>query len=124
EHDAGVGRVIDLLGGSRNAHVLAEVALDEPLDLVREPHARSPDRLAELPRRAVRVDARVEALGRREVVLGLRGIADLAADAREPELAHVVALVRVADEVELAAAEEQVVRIHLARANLVPAEPA
>ena len=54
-----------------------------------------------------------------EVVLGLRRVGDLAADADEAEDAHRVALVRAADEVELPALEEQVVRVDLARVELV-----
>jgi hypothetical protein len=44
-------------------------------------------------------------------VLGLRGVRDLAADAREPEHAHVLALVRPADQVELPALEQQLVGV-------------
>ena len=100
-------RVRDLAG-------VAEVAQREPVDPVREPDARAPDGVAELPVGARGVHARVEVLRPVEVVLGLRRVADLAADARHAEDAHVVALVRVADQVELPAAVEQVVRVHLA----------
>ena len=75
--------------------------------------------VAELPAGAARVDARVEVGRALEVVLGLRRVGDLAADAVEAEDAHVVALVAAADEVELAVAEEQVVRVHLARVERV-----
>ena len=61
------------------------------------------------------VVARVELLGAVEVVLGLGRVADLAADARDAEHARVVALVRVADQVELPALVEQVVGVDLAR---------
>ena len=71
-------------------------------------------RVAELPVGARGVRARVEVLGPVEVVLGLRRVAHLAADPRDAEHAHVVALVRVPDQVELPAAEEQVVGVHLA----------
>src|ERR1044072_317501 len=54
-----------------------------------------------------------------EVVLGLRRVRDLALDARQPEDPQRVALVRVAEEVELAALEEQVVRVAVARARRV-----
>ena len=62
----------------------------------------------------LRVVAAVEVLGRREVVLGLGGVADLALDPREAEDADRVALVRVADQVELAAAEDEVEGVDLA----------
>ena len=77
------------------------------------------DRLAELPVGAVGVLARVEVGRALEVVLGLGRVGDLAADPREAEDAERVALVRVAEEVELAALEEQVVGVDLARADLV-----
>ena len=85
EDDAVLG--IDELAG------LVEVPLHQPLDLLRDPDPRGADRFAELPVRARRVHARVEVGRRREVVLGLRRVADLAADSGEPEDAHVVALV-------------------------------
>jgi hypothetical protein len=47
-------------------------------------------------------------------VLGLGGIADLPPDPRDAEHPDVGSLVRVADQVELPAAVEQVVRVHLA----------
>jgi len=52
-------------------------------------------------------------------LLGLGRIGDLVLDAREAEDACVAALVCVADEIELAALEEQVVRIDLAFRDLV-----
>ena len=91
------------------------MALDLPRDPVADPHLGGADRVAELPVDAVRVRARVEVGGALEVVLGLGRVADLAADAREPEDADRVALVRAADDVELAALEEQLVRVDLAR---------
>ena len=57
--------------------------------------------------------------GRLEVVLGLGRVGDLAADPRQPEDADRLALVGVAEQVELAALEQQVVRIDAARADLV-----
>ena len=99
---------------SRDLAGVAEVAQREPVDAVGEVDARAPDGVAELPVGAGGVDARVEVLGPVEVVLGLRRVADLAADARHAEDAHVVALVRVADQVELPAAVEQVVGVDLA----------
>ena len=51
-------------------------------------------------------------------MLGLRRVGHLAADAREPEDAHGAALVREADEVELAALEQQLVRVDDARGGL------
>jgi hypothetical protein len=52
-------------------------------------------------------------------VLGLRRVRDLAADPREPEHPQAVALVRAAQDVELPALEEQVVRVDPARGDLV-----
>ena len=52
-------------------------------------------------------------------MLGLAGVGDLLPDAREAEDAYVVALVRVADEVELPALVEQVVGVDLALGVLV-----
>ena len=97
----------------------AELALDVPRDLVGDPDLGGADRVAELPRGAAGVLARVEVGGALEVVLGLGRVRDLAADAREPEHAHVLALVRVADEVELPALEQQVVRVDLAQRRRV-----
>ena len=94
--------------------VAAEVPLHEPGDPLGYPDAGARLRRAELPVGAVGVRPRVEVVGRREVVLRLARVGDLVADAREPEDADVVALVRVADEVELAPLVEQVVGIHLA----------
>ena len=78
-------------------------------------------RLAELPRGAAGVVARVELLARRaaEVVLGLRRVRDLAAHPRQAEDAQRVAVVGAAQEVELPALEEQVVRVDLAGPRLV-----
>ena len=98
----------------------AEVALDLPGDALGDAQLGGPLRLAELPRGAAGVLARVEIARRAlEVVLGLRRVGDLAADARQAEDAQRAALVRVAQEVELAALEEQVVRVDLAGARLV-----
>ena len=60
----------------------AEVPLDLPRDPLRDPDLGGAHRLAELPLGAVGVDARVEVGGPLEVVLGLRRVGDLAADAR------------------------------------------
>ena len=70
--------------------------------------------LAELPLGAARVVAAVEVLGAAEVVLGLGGVGDLALDPREPEDPDRLALVGVADQIELPAAVDQVVRVNLA----------
>ena len=70
--------------------------------------------LPQLPVGAAAVVAAVEVLGRREVVLGLGRVADLALDPGEAEDAHRLALVRVADQIELAAAEDQVEGVDLA----------
>jgi hypothetical protein len=97
----------------------AEVALDQPRDPLRDPDLRGALRLAELPVGARGVGARVEVGGAAEVVLGLRRVGDLALDAAEPEDAQRAALMAVAEEVELAALVEQVVRVDLARAEPV-----
>ncbi len=97
----------------------AEVALDQPGDAVADEDLRRAPDLAQLPVGALAVVAAVEVLGRREVVLGLGGVADLALDAREAEDAHRIALVRVADQVELAAAEDEVEGVDLALRGLV-----
>ena len=52
-------------------------------------------------------------------MLGLGRVGDLALDPAEAEDAHGVALVRVADQIELAVAEDEVVRVHLAVGDLV-----
>jgi hypothetical protein len=65
------------------------------------------------------VRARVEVGRALEVVLGLGRVGDLPAHARQAEHAQGAALVRVAQDVELAALEQQVVGVHLARAELV-----
>ena len=98
--------------------VRPEVALDVPGDAVRHPDLGGVLAVAELPRDAARVLARVEVGGALEVVLGLGRVGDLAADAREAEHPHVLALVRVADEVELAALEQQQVGVDAARGDL------
>ena len=54
-----------------------------------------------------------------EVVLGLGRIGDLAADPRQAEHADRLALVGIAEQVELAALEQQVVGVDAARADLV-----
>jgi len=59
--------------------------------------------LPQLPVGALAVVAAIEVLGRREVVLGLGGISNLALDPREAKDAHGLALVGVADQIELAA---------------------
>ena len=106
-----------VLGGAHLA-VGAEVALDVPGDAVGHPDLGGAHRVAELPRHAVGVLARVEVVGALEVVLGLGRVGDLAADAREAEDADRLALVRVADEVELAALEQQLVGVDPAHRGL------
>ena len=95
--------------------VAAEVAVHVPGEPLGDPDLRRVDGLAELPRDAVGVAARVEVVRALEVVLGLGGVRDLAADAREAEHADVAALVRPAHEVELPALEQQLVGIDLAQ---------
>ena len=98
----------------------AEVALDLPRDALGDPDLGGLVGVAELPHGAVGERARVEVVGAAlEVVLGLRRVGDLALDPRQPEDAQRLALVRVAEEVELAALEQQVVRVDLARARRV-----
>jgi hypothetical protein len=110
---------VGLALGRRDLPEAAEVALDLPGDAPRDPHLRGADRVPELPIGAVGEDARVEVGGALEVVLGLGGVGDLAADARQAEHAQRAALVGVAEHVELSALEEQVVRVDLARPFLV-----
>jgi len=52
-------------------------------------------------------------------VLGLGRVGDLVADPRQPEDADVVALVRIADQVELAALVEEMVGVDLALRDVV-----
>ena len=99
--------------------VRAVLALDVPGDVLGDLDLGDVDLIAELPRDPVRVPARVEVGRALEVVLGLGRVGDLPADPREPEDADVLALVRVADEIELAALEEQVIRIDAPQRGLV-----
>ncbi len=99
--------------------VAPEVALDLPRDALREHNLRDPLLIAELPLSAIRVAARIEVRRSPEVVLRLRRVGDAPADAREPEHTDRLALVGVTQEVELAALEEQVVRVDAARRDLV-----
>ncbi len=99
--------------------VAAEVTFDLPSDALADPHLGRADRFAELPVDAIGVAPWIEVVGPLEVVLGLGGVADLAADPREPEDANRRALVGAADDVELAALVEQLVWVDLARADLV-----
>ena len=117
DHAAPRGAV-RLLGGADLA-VGAEVALHQPGDSLAQEDLRRPLDLAHLPLGAARVVAAVEVLGRREVVLRLGRVGDLAADPGEAKDAHRVALVRVADQIELASAVDEVVRVHLAGGLLV-----
>ncbi len=118
EDRALAGRVVGLARRAQLA-VAAEVALDQPGDPVADEDLRRAADLAELPVGALAVVAAVEVLGRGEVVLGLGGVADLALDAGEAEDADRVALVRVADQVELAGAEDEVEGVDLALLGLV-----
>ena len=94
--------------------VAAVVALDQPGDALAQEDLGGPLDLAQLPLRAPRVVAAVEVLGRGEVVLGLGRVGDLALDPREAEDADRIALVAVADQIELPAAVDQVEGVHLA----------
>ena len=85
----------------------------------RRKNVARPGDLAHLPVGAGAVVAAVEVAGRVEVVLGLARVGDLAPDPREPEDAHGVAFVGVADQIELAGAEDEVVGIDLAIRDLV-----
>ena len=95
------------------------MAFDLPGDPLGDQHFGHAPLLAELPVGAVGVGARVEVRRAAEVVLGLGRVGDLAADARQAEHADRLALVRVAEQVELAALEQQVVGVDAARAHLV-----
>ncbi len=119
EDAAFAGGAVGLLHVAELA-VGAVVALDQPGDPLADEDLRRPLRLPQLPVGAAAVVAAVEVLGRGEVVLGLGGVADLALDPREAEDAHRVALVRVADQVELAAAEDEVEGVDLALLGLAP----
>ena len=99
--------------------VAAEVAFDLPGDPLGDEYLGHAPLLAELPVGAVGVGARVEVRRPAEVVLGLGRVGDLAADARQAEHADRLALVGVAEQVELAALEQQVVGVDAARAHLV-----
>ncbi len=114
-------RLADAVGGSRlpQRSVGAEVALDQPGDPLADEDRGGPLDLAHLPVGAGGVVAAVEVLRRGEVVLGLRGVGDLAPDAREPEDADRLALVRVADQIELPVAEDEVVGVDLAIGDVV-----
>ena len=109
----GLLRVAELAVGT-------EVALDQPGDPLADEDLRRSFDLPQLPVGPAAVVAAVEVLGRGEVVLGLGGVADLALDPREAEDPHRVALVRVADQVELPAAEDQVEGVDLALLGLAP----
>ena len=102
-----------------NLPVAAEVALDLPCDPLGDEYLGHPLLIAELPVRAVGVGARIEVRGPAEVVLGLGRVGDLAADARKAEHADRLALVGVAQQVELAALEQQVIGVDPAGAHLV-----
>ena len=93
EDRALAGRAVGLLRRAQLS-VGAEVALDQPGDAVADEDLRGAADLAQLPVGALAVVAAVEVLGRREVVLGLGGVADLALDPGEAEDPHRVALVR------------------------------
>src|SRR5205085_1902991 len=107
-----------LLAGAHLA-VAPEMALDLPRDAAADPHLSGAHRVAELPVDPVRVGAGVEVSRALEVVLGLGRVADLAADPRQAEDSDRLALVRVADQVELTALEQQLVGIDAAGAELV-----
>ena len=112
---------LDAIGLDRLAEVPvgAVVALHQPGDPLADEDARPPLDRPHLPFGARGVIAAVEVLGSRKVVLGLGRVGDLALDPREAKDAHVVALVRVPDQVELAVAKDEVVGVHLAVGDLV-----
>src|ERR1044072_9375743 len=117
EHLPLAGSAVGLLRGTQLT-VAAVVALDQPGDPLAAEDLRRALGLPQLPVGAAAVVAAIEILRRREVVLGLGGIPDLALDPREAEDTNRVALVRVADQVELAAAEDEVVGVDLALLGL------
>jgi hypothetical protein len=102
------------VAGRLDLAVLAVVALDEPVDPLAEEDPCGPLARAHLPVGTGCVVAAVETAGRAEVVLGLARVGDLALDPREPEDADGIAFVGVADQIELAGAEDEVVGIDLA----------
>ncbi len=87
--------------------VAAEVALDLPCDSLGHQNLRDAKLLAQLPLGTVGVSARVEVGGTPEVVLGLGRVRHFAADAREAEDADRLALVGVAQQVELPPLKQQ-----------------
>ena len=111
-----------LPAGFAQLPVAAEVALHQPRDPLAQEHLRRPLDLAHLPVGALRVVAAVEVLGRAEVVLGLGGVGDLAPDPREAEDPDLVALVGVADQIELPVPEDEVVGVDLAVGDVVALE--
>ena len=94
------------------------MAFEQPGDAVGDADLGGAGQLAELPCRKVGVGARVEVGGAAEVMLGLGRVGDLAADPREAEHAQRLALVGVSEQIELPAAEEQVVGVDGAQPDL------
>jgi hypothetical protein len=106
--------------GGRDLAEAAVMALDLPADALGDPHLRDAGRVAVLPFGPVGERARVEVDGALEVVLGLRRVGDLAPDPRQAEDPERLALMGPAEEVELPALEEQVVRVDLPRRDVAP----
>ncbi len=99
--------------------VLADGALDQPGGVGLDQDRRLLVAVAELPRGAVAVGARVELRGHAEVALAAGREAHVAAHAVEAEGAHVVAVVVAPDHVPVTAHEVEAVGIDRARGLLV-----
>ena len=112
------GRERDVAAAFLRPHgaVAAEVPLDLPRDPLGDPDLGGRRALADLPAGAVGVCPRVKAPRTAfEVVLGLGGVPDDAADPRHAERADGVAVTAAPEDAELAALEEQVIRVDRAR---------
>jgi hypothetical protein len=107
------------LVGLADLPVAAEVPLDLPRDPLGDQDLGHALLLAELPVGAVGVRPWIEVGRPAEVVLGLSRVGDLAAYAREAEHANRLALVGVAEQIELTPLEQQVIGINPAGPHLV-----
>src|SRR6185437_16443787 len=96
-----------------------EMALDLPGDTLAQANLSDSVPVPQLPLRTVGIGARVEIGRAAEIVLGLGRVGNLAANPREPEHPDRLALMRVAEQIELTTLKEQVVGVHAPRADLV-----
>src|SRR6266550_2020466 len=100
--------------------VTPEQAVDPPGRVARDLDLRLALLLADLPRRALAIVLGVEALGQAEVPFAPRGEPDLAPDPRHPERLDPFVFEVEADDVPLAAVEEERVGIDRALVLLLP----